>query len=192
MSNYSKYFAIIDSKIPDQMGYKFLYCANCISSKELIEKIYDSTHLDPILQIQINIYEQDEAYPIIPDWFIKWNNRRYVGEAIFKLVGEPNNLFFESKELFEEQDFEGLKFGLIDYSATGEGVLYIYYCSTEQDVEKFKSEMQKEMKIDDYFMIGLEILKPDKAIQYLPSLFLNCNIGRINGFSGLVHRENYC
>jgi hypothetical protein len=86
--------------------------------------------------------------------------------------------------------FKGLKFGNVDYFATGEGRLTIYYCSTEEDDAKFANDFQQEMKVDDYFMICFEITKPHEILNTYPKYFLDQNEYRTSGFGAFQTYQN--
>jgi hypothetical protein len=102
-------------------------------------------------------------------------------------LGQKAKLNYDENELAK---FKGLKFGNVDYIATGEGRLQIYYCSTEQDNAKFAAQFQKEMKVDDYFMICFEITDPIEILNIYPKYFLEQNENRTSGFGAFQTYQN--
>jgi hypothetical protein len=95
-----------------------------------------------------------------------------------------------NSSLYELSKFQGLKFGKVDYFGTGEGRLQVYYCSTEQDDAKFADKFQKEMKVDDYFMICFEITEPCEILNNYPKYFLDQNEYRTSGFGAFQTYQN--
>lgn len=56
----------------------------------------------------------------------------------------------------EEEDYK-FYYGVMRYSATGEGVTEIYYMSYAPSEEDFKKAMIEECGISDWFAIGIEV-----------------------------------
>ncbi len=56
--------------------------------------------------------------------------------------------------------------GSISYYATGEGVHNWVFATNAENEDEFKIRMRRELNIDPYFMIGLEIDNPEVLVKY--------------------------